>query len=134
ETEPELFVDRDGECFTGRDGVANTREIEFSTIFSLAVQQRSIIAGNGIEERWPVFFDCAKNFFRYRRPGTQDRRGTDRKWEVQCVSESIGKEELGHAEATIGFTDSEDIPGVEFGAHHHVVMQVHTALGIPGAA
>src|SRR5689334_1094547 len=73
-------------------------------------------------------FDCPIDFFRDRRSRIQDCSSANRKWKIQCVSQSIGKEELGDGEAAIRFTDSENILRIEFGADDHVMMQMHASL------
>ena len=68
------------------------------------------------------------------RPRPQDGGGPDGKREIEAVSEAVGEEQLGHAEAAVGLGDLEDPARVELGAEDHVVVQVDAALGQARAA
>ncbi len=66
------------------------------------------------------------------RPENASRSHSKRK--IQAVTQAVGKKQLGHAEETIVFRDSQNVLGVEFSTYHHVMVKVHTALRKTGAA
>ena len=63
-----------------------------------------------------------------RRPRPKDAGRADQKREVERVAETIGKKQLGHAEASIRFGDAKNATAEELGADDHVVVQMDAAF------
>lgn len=129
----EAITQDGGQGFARGDREANTGEIKFAAIAPV-VEQRGEIGGHGKEERGAMALNDGEDILRRWRAGAEDGSAADGEGKIQGVAEAVGEEEFCGAEETVGFGDFQDLRGVAFGGHDHVVLQVDTAFGEAGAS
>jgi len=52
-----------------------------------------------------------------------------RERKITAVPQSVGEEQFGHTKEAVVFGNTQDRLGIEFGAHHHVMVQMDAAFG-----
>jgi len=127
------FEQHRGQRFAGRHGRPETREVEFPFRHRVR-QQHRVMSRHREEQRGTVTLDDLVHRRCRDRAGPQDRGRANRQGKVHAVSQAIGEEQLRDAEAPVLFMDAEDAPGVPIGTHRHVVLQMHAAFRLAGAA
>src|SRR6478736_8698232 len=81
-----------------------------------------------------MLFNHGKDVWWRGRSGPENARGAYRKREIESIAQAISKEHFGDTEKTVIFRDLENVLSVQFGADHHVMVQVNAPFGESGAA
>src|SRR5215469_5112575 len=102
--------------------------------FSLIGQQRSIVAGNRIEERGPISLDVGENSLRRRTNRRKDGSGAGGERKIAGIPQPVCEEQSGDAVAAVIFADPQNSFGIVLGRKDDVMMQMYTALGRPRAS
>src|SRR5581483_714946 len=102
--------------------------------FAAITEKRRIVRWHGEEKSRPMPLDGGKNISRVRFAGQENAGRSYREREIQAVSETIGKEQLGDAETAILLGHAENALCVSLGGDNHVVLQVNTGLRGSGRA
>ena len=81
-----------------------------------------------------MLFNHGKDVWRRGRSRPQNAGCSHRKREVQAIAQTISKEHFGDTEEAVIFRDIENVLSVQFGAYHHVMVQVNAAFWVSRAA
>src|SRR5215470_1054088 len=113
--------------------MADAGQIEVAA-FSVIGQQRSIVAGNGIEERGPISLDVGEDNLRRRTSRRKDGSGARGERKIAGIPQPVCEEQSGDAVAAVVFADPQNRFGIVLGREDDVMMQMYTALGRPRAS
>ena len=100
----------------------------------LHLEHGGVERGHAEEERGLAAVDQLEHRLRERPVGIEDALRPHAHGEVHVAAEAIGEEELGRRDGAVVLRHAEHLQAIGIRAVHHVMLQVHRALGPAGGA